>query len=347
MSATTARYGGLPKKKRCKRFTLEDRKTQLYVANIAAAVLHFVWAAVFLSLWAFNKREDGSRRDISYPLYSSHTSWLNDERNVTASYSLEDDNEQCEAPRGIRFGTEMEVLPVWKDSGVRLSLHWLIWSFFLLSCAFQILLVLNSRVKTRRKLVSNAIIRFGEYSVTASLMIVAIGLQLGIFSAQVLVLLAALTASTMVTGVLAEMLTDAVNNVPKSEENKNESIEDTKSVELEFIPKEFEEMLRTCRRAAWAAHFLGWFLQVVVWGLTLIPNFLGSQRTCGSPGSAPWQVHLIVGGEAFLFTCFGLVQLLYIAGVFGIETTEIWYTTLSFVSKTFLGWVIYGSNFVD
>lgn len=343
MRPSAAKYGGSTKKKKSKKFSLGDRKSQLYVANIAAAVLHFVWAVVFLSLWAFNKGEDGSRRDISYPLYSSHTAWLNDEINVTAAYSLEDKNEQCETPKGTRFGTEMEVLPVWKDSGVRLSLHWLIWSFFLLSCAFQIALVLNSGVKTRKKLVSNAIIRFGEYSVTASLMIVAIGLQLGIFSAQVLLLLAALTASTMVTGVLAEMLTDAANNVPKSEENKNGSIE----VTLEACPKEFEEMLRTCRRAAWGAHFLGWFLQVAVWGLTLIPNFLGSQRTCGSPGSAPWEVHLIVGGEAFLFTCFGLVQLLYITGVFGIESTEIWYTALSFFSKTFLGWTIYGSNFVD
>ena len=31
----------------------------------------------------------------------------------------------------------MEVLPAWRDSGLTLSLHWLVWSFFALSFLFQ------------------------------------------------------------------------------------------------------------------------------------------------------------------------------------------------------------------
>ena len=144
-------------------------------ANLFASFLHLSWGIIFSCLWAFKKKSDGGHRDLFYPLYSSYSSWNATEIELVTSDALT----SCAAPRSLHFG-DMTVSPAWNDAEISLSLHWLVTSFFFLSAFFQFLAVMIPR-----SLVPNAVIRFVEYSISASVMIVAIGLQLGIFHAQI------------------------------------------------------------------------------------------------------------------------------------------------------------------
>jgi len=97
---------------------------------------------------------------------------------------------ECPRAASIEFGERITVAPAWKDSGVKLSLHWLVVSFFLLSAFFQMLMAVMSTI------ISPPTIRFCEYSISAAVMIVAIALQIGIMHTHTLILLATLTWAT-------------------------------------------------------------------------------------------------------------------------------------------------------
>ena len=326
-------------------------------ANLFASFLHLSWGIIFSCLWAFKKKSDGGHRDLVYPLYSSYSSWNATEIELVTSDALT----SCAAPRSLHFG-DMTVSPAWNDAEMSLSLHWLVTSFFFLSAFFQFLAVMIPR-----SLVPNAVIRFVEYSISASIMIVAIGLQLGIFHAQVLLLLAALTWTTMICGIVAEMLlpemllpnkyTEALflrekhlNGQLQIEESQ--TIRDSKTIkhlgtEIESIGMFLTLLGRALRRAnrvAWLAHAIGWVTQMSVF-FVLLQQFHGGQNC--SPRAAPAFVWAIVYGELALFSSFGFVQLLQLSRSISAKKAEMIYTVLSFVSKTLLGWLVYAGNFVD
>lgn len=122
----------------------------------------------------------------------------------------------------------------------------------------------------------------------------------------------------------------------------------------------------------WAAHFAAWITQGVVF-VVIIAHFFTSQRTCefaDAPGGradnvAPDFVYAIVFSELALFACFGVTQLAQfmafdtwrvgngphcgggVAGrrSFGGRRVEAAYIVQSLVSKTLLGWLVYGGNF--
>ena len=147
-----------------------------------------------------------------------------------------------------------------RDSGLTLSLHWLVWSFFALSFLFQTAAAVVDAVdvvrrRRRRRTImgddratasayeraagdggqrsspprddntktagpsasdsndaaafhgsSARWLRFVEYSFSASVMIVAIALQVGIMDGWTLFLLAALTWTTMILGLVGERI---------------------------------------------------------------------------------------------------------------------------------------------
>jgi hypothetical protein len=308
-------------------------------ANLFASFLHLSWGIIFSCLWAFKKKSDGAHRDLVYPLYSSYSSWNATEIELATSDALK----SCAAPRSLHFG-DMTVSPAWNDAEISLSLHWLVTSIFFLSAFFQFLAVMIPR-----SLVPNAVIRFVEYSISASVMIVAIGLQLGIFHAQVLLLLAALTWTTMICGIVAEMLlpemllpnkyTEELFSREHSQTNREHL-----STEIESIRMFLRKALRRANRVAWLAHAIGWVTQMSVF-FVLLQQFHGGQNC--SPRAAPAFVWVIVYGELALFSSFGFVQLLQLSRSISAKKAEMIYTVLSFVSKTLLGWLVYAGNFVD
>jgi len=92
------------------------------------------------------------------------------------------------------------------------------------------------------------------------------------------------------------------------------------------------------------AHCIGWVLIAVVFGVLL--NSFHQQNTCDKPQSAPKFVWAIVYVELILFAAFGGVQLLQITDCIDSSHAEMGYVVLSFTSKTILGWLVYGGNFV-
>lgn len=121
----------------------------------------------------------------------------------------------------------------------------------------------------------------------------------------------------------------------------------------------------------WAAHFAAWITQGVVF-VVVIAHFFTSQRTCEfaeAPGGrgdnvAPDFVYAIVFCELALFALFGVTQLVQFmaydtwrngsgprcgpgagARTFGGRRVEAAYIVQSLVSKTLLGWLVYGGNF--
>lgn len=121
-----------------------------WTLNAVAAAMHAAWFIVFVLLWALDENEDGSKRDVTYPLF--YTSALFGKPPdpppagllvLDASGATEDGSQtlinpypSCDAPRAARVGT-MPVTPAFRDSHLVMSLHWLVASFFALSFLFQ------------------------------------------------------------------------------------------------------------------------------------------------------------------------------------------------------------------
>jgi len=313
--------------------------TVLRILNGVTAGLHLVWAIVFITLWGISERDDGSRKDLVYPLYTSFITWTDQspevpgtrfheispgvtETSVGISYG------QCPSARSILFGGTATVAPAWKDSGVKLSLHWLVVSFFLLSAFFQLMMAIRDGI------MSAPTIRFTEYSISASVMIVAIALQIGILHTHTLILLATLMWTTMICGLLAEKISTILKKM--AHDKHSHKVHDNPHVDARSR-SEFRTIMTI-------AHGIGWVLIAVVFGVLL--NAFHQQNSCDKPQSAPKFVWAIVYVELFLFAAFGGVQLLQITDCIDSPHAEMGYIVLSFTSKTILGWLVYGGNFV-
>lgn len=308
----------------------------LALCSAAAAVLHFFSGAVFIGLWWFYPKEDGGRRDLVYPLYTGYSFWNATAPNVASATG-------CAAPRSIIFSERMSVSPAWRDAGIDLSLHWLVTSFFLLSCLFQA--GAAGLFYAPSPFVHTALVKFIEYFFSASVMIVAIGLQLGIFNAHVLLLLAALTAATMACGAVVELHMAPGEPKRGSATTPLLCAAKNRSCRPSAAEEQVAALRRRARLGAWLAHFTGWFMQVAVF-FVLLDQFFRAQAKCDEDSpSAPLFVWFIVFFELALFSSFGLVQFSQLCGGVGPRGAEVCYIVLSFVSKSLLGWLVYTGNF--
>jgi hypothetical protein len=325
----------------------------LRVFNTAAGGLHLCWACVLCLVWELNRRGDGSRRDLIYPLYSSYSAW-----NATSLQFLSKSG--CDPPKSMRIG-KMLVSPAWTHAGVSLSLHWLVVSFFMLSAFFQL-----AAASLPRRLVPNHVVRFVEYSFSASVMIVAIGLQLGIMNAQSILLLAALTWTTNMIGLVAEILLTQAGKSQPTQAGKSQprafmrlpseqirylraNKDKADGIHGECEQDDLGELAITLKQGAWIAHFTAWVTQAVVF-YVLLSQFHGSQYTCQNGEdvavSAPKFVWAIVYVELILFATFGFIQTLQLFGAVTPVSAEVGYLVLSVCSKSALGGLVYGGNFI-
>eukprot|EP00961_Rhodomonas_salina_P294571 3934694-Rhodomonas_salina.1 len=188
---------------------------------------------------------------------------------------------------------------VLKPSGLYVSVTAIVASFFLLSAVFQAMWT--------------GPMRFVEYSLSASTMIILLALQTGIWDAQLLFALFGLTMGCMLTGFVADIL----NRLEYEKKFKDET--------QYYIPLKYQ------------IHFIGWllilFAYIIIWvsfGIALHDN-----------PETPDFVIAIVVVESSLFLGFGLVQLAELAGYLSENTAKLIYISLSLTSKTILGWVVF------
>ena len=254
-SAVTAAEAAGETAARRRRERRNRRVPSLWTLNAVAAAMHATWFVIFVLLWALDENEDGSKRDVTYPLFYSSALFgtppeppstpaellVIDAVGVTEQRStLNNPYPACDAPRDARVGT-MPVSPAFRDSGLVLSLHWLVVSFFALSFLFQAAAVVvdallmgptknagdddisaslvaasrscqdpsGTRTSDPRASRHSAIaswLRFLEYSFSAAVMVVAIAVQVGLMDAWMLFALAALTWTTMMLGLVSERI---------------------------------------------------------------------------------------------------------------------------------------------
>jgi len=285
--------------------------------NWAAALLHLLNTVATFAFWAASDDQDQV-----YQLTETAAPWTsitgtsncttNLPANATLSFQTSDD--WCIS----------RVTTVTSD----LSLWWLVIAFHFLSFAFQAAAMMQWKFVccghecVRESYVDEVdeqgtnVLRMIEYSISATLMQIAIALVLGIWQRLVIMGVAFLTVNTMLLGLIAEQLNALTKTTP------------------------------VVKILAWVAHFTGWVSMGGVW-VILGRQFYYTVQTSTVP--PPEFVYVIVGVIAVLYTGFGTIQLVQLCLSTGKNDAklnraiEMAYTVSSLTSKTFLGWIIFAN----
>lgn len=273
-----------------------------WLVNIIAGCLHLVNALLMVIFYYVN-----DRHDQLYDITSTYGSWERIE-------GTPDDDP--------KFKVVSEQATIISS----LSLNWLIFTFHILSFIFQIGALLpcfNYRKRVEKE--GRNPLRFIEYSLSASIMLICIALLTGIRDFVVLLSMSLFTMLCQFLGLVGEYMT------PGSNRN--------------------------------GVHGLAWVSIMVAYGIIIyyyVLSIVQLQNTtackedlenavCGPPD----YVHVIIAAQAALFLSFGVVQTAQFYGtrnrIFGAigRQAEISYCVLSLVAKTILGWLIYANVIVN
>ena len=337
--------------------------------NLARSItggIHLVWAFILVILWGVAKKDDGERQDLLYPIYTSFASWTDSSAGgamdesvpltsnghpviITGKYTFagpsspdgESDGEtitgsECEMPKALPFSEHQTLTPAFKDSGMTISLHWIVIFVFLASAFFQTVAI----TVTPTKYLMPPTVRFVEYSITAPAMTVAIALQIGIMSWRTLLQLAVLSWVGAMVSICCEKARGAMQHVENEiKKNKHDDKHNAHSNVDRLVTDELKKVVFISQTIGWAILAATFYV--------LLTTFHDSQKACGSPESAPNFVWAIVYGQLLFYIIFGFMQVLEIVHAISDEQADLGYIVLSFLSKSFLGWMIYGGNFVQ
>ena len=213
--------------------------------------------------------------------------------------------------------------------GAHINTGALICVFFFLSCVFQIWNgeVLFHNSKTPR------LITYFEYSLSSSLMIIVLGVNVGMFELYQLIGLFGLFFGMNMFGACAELLCYLAENA--EEKMRNVTVLGVTIWDMWFIP-----------------HIAGWCLFLMAFVPILIKFAISC--ACSTP-TMPWFVILAVCLEAVFFVAFGCVQIYFLwcrsgyalDGRLNKIATAVWWSDawnigLSFFAKTSLAWLLLG-----
>jgi hypothetical protein len=208
----------------------------------------------------------------------------------------------------LQFNQQTQTLDPASKVAFDLSLPALLAAFFFLSAFFHLLIATVYREKYEKNLalgINKA--RWWEYSISASVMMVAISLLVGIYDLGSLAMLFSLTAGMNLMGLVME-----VSNQGK-------------------------------RAPDWLSYWIGCFLGLVPW--LVIALYLWAGAANGS--AAPTFVYWIFGSIFFFFNTFAINMWLQYKGIgkwrdylYGEKT----YIVLSLVAKSLLAWQVFGGT---
>jgi hypothetical protein len=194
------------------------------------------------------------------------------------------------------------------------------------------------------------VLRYTEYTLSAPLMIVAIGLSFGILDVYTLAGLGALTAVCMQLGLAADVFRVAARDISTVNAtcSKIGFASDPVRFEMTWIPN-LKRYMYLFHSASWVTIILPWFVIIKVF-LELRNNTYGDEcNISDTTTEMPASIIFIVFGEAILFAAFGFVQVWQIWDFnnsslkFGTRVEEA-FIALSLVSKVALGMAIYSSS---
>ena len=280
--------------------------------NWAAAVFHLINAIATWYLWTIDDNQDQVFR-----LTETANSWFPVDVAATG----------LSCSNATKNGLEM-AFPINDEWCVgrqtattsELSLWWLVIVFHFLSFIFQAVAMWEwDFTLCGTRWVRNYIeevdggtnsLRMIEYTISATLMQIAIALVLGIGDRLVIVGVSALTVVTMLLGLIAEQL-------------------------------KYDRKVM-----AWTAHFTGWLSMLSVWAILGRKFYYTIQTSDTKP---PEFVYVIVIVIAFLYSLFGGIQFYQLCksnrqpDIKLNRYVEMIYCVNSLVSKTFLGWMIFAN----
>ena len=232
----------------------------------------------------------------------------------------------------------------------------LITLFFLLSAVFQTLQG-SEKYAYRKRVESNGtnVLRYVEYSFSASIMMVCIATTLMIFDIFSHVLIFTCTFACMSLGLVSDCLRTNAQRL---------------HLVLRKYPGiiEIQETVDKLNRLKWTTHYMGWlalmkpyiFVLGVAYFRTVYRNWDCLQSLPANTPATPAWVHAVVISQFLLFSCFGLVQFFQFRATpdgskrmteleeiqenmrIGI-TTEFSFIMLSLTAKLILGWVVAGN----
>lgn len=287
--------------------------------NLIAVAGHFASAAAMIY---FMTQYD----QLNFPLTENYLQWKRA------------DNSTCPIGRTVdtRDNGEFCIDPTLDSAGLEINLPLLIVMFHLLSFFFQLLADLTHRIDFVKTLVGYDYwnigktgqnpLRFIEYSISASIMLVAIALLNGITDINLLTCIIFLTGTCQLVGLAVELIEDA-------------------SVQ-------------------WLLHVSGWLQFVCAYGV-IIRAFVKA-ATADEDIQPPDFVWVIVIALALLYSVFGFVQLTELCcklscsqsfcgscpvscrknNKINNECKEISYVVLSLSAKLLLGWMLFSNLFM-
>ena len=268
--------------------------------NWIAAVMHLINAALMTMLWS-----SSDNKDTVYRLTETYAPWIPTINGTCTLPTIKISEEWCLARKTVATAD--------------LSLWWLIIGFHGLSFVFQTAAMCTCKSFGKENYVKDIeengtnTLRMVEYSISATLMQIAIALLLGVWQRLTIIGIAFLTVVTMLLGLVAE------------------------------------QVRTTNLKIAWLAHIIGWISMLGVW---IILGRQFAFTVMESPNGPPEFVYAIVVVIGLLYSVFGFVQAYQLwytnkkdPAVLNTKV-EMAYVVNSLVSKTFLGWMIFSNALV-
>jgi hypothetical protein len=200
---------------------------------------------------------------------------------------------------------------------LRVYLTALITIFFVLSSAFQFYQAYDKAAyKIRVETNGTNFIRYIEYSITASVMMVAVACVLGVFDVYIHILAFACTLLCQLLGLLADCLRTIRRSIGAENTYGFYGYGPGVDGSQDTIKKDVIQHLKNLQ---WMAHYMGWFSMltpyICVFVVAYFRTVLG-HGTCAHSAAAdvprekkPEFVHVIVIIQFILFNSFGFVQL--------------------------------------
>jgi hypothetical protein len=212
----------------------------------------------------------------------------------------------------VRFEESTQTLELANRTLFDLQFAPLIAAFFFISAAFHLYLgTVGSRWYTENLKQGINKARWYEYSVSASIMMVAIAMLAGVYELSLLIAIFALTSVMNLTGLIME-----VHN-------------------------------QTTKRTNWLSYWIGCFAGIIPWIIVAIYFWGAASASAGGPNTIPAFVYWIYGSIFLFFNAFAINMVLqykqigkwkdYLYG-------ERSYIVLSLVAKSLLAWQVFGGT---
>jgi hypothetical protein len=244
--------------------------------NAVAALTHAIQAVVVLALSSWINSQDVS--DIGKGIFSL--------QKTVSIWHKRLPGQKIPASQSVMTTEDYYVEYSNIDAG-ELDVRYIIVAFFTLSAFFQAIGGYILGGLWGRQL------RYIEYSISASIMILAIGVESGIRDIYILEMMFTLTWITMILGLLADHMTEFFMFVGGGSSQPL-----------------FDPLTNTFGYWTWVIpHFAGWATCLAAYG-PILDHFITSSSK--SDISAPGFVNVIVFLQFTFFSCFGFVQLYYL-----------------------------------